>query len=403
MPGQVRVLIRRCTFIVALAALAACARREEPAPVPVPEEPAEAVLELQPLSFDALPGWNTDDQAAALATFRISCGALEKKDPTAAMGGEGSFGTVGDWLGACAAARQTAPEGARGFFEAWFRPWRATASGDPDGLFTGYYEPLLSASATPDARYRYPLYRRPADMLVIDLGAFSSEFEGRSITGRLSGGSLVPYFDRATIDEGALAGEDLEIAWTDDDVALFFLHIQGSGRLAMTDGRELRVGYDGQNGHGYYAIGRELVAMGELTKEEVSLQSIRDWLKAHPDQADAVMQTNPSYIFFRVLEGPGPIGGQGVPLTAGRSMAVDHRIIAYGAPLWLDTALPDGTPWQRLMIAQDTGGAIRGPVRGDIFFGAGEEAEWRAGHMKGEGGYAVLLPTALSARLAGGN
>lgn len=399
MPAQ-RCREFRLAGLVFLALLAACAGREEPEPQP--EEPAAVELVLTPLDFAALPGWNGDDQGAALAAFRISCDALERKDPGAAMGGQGSFGTVADWLGACAAARQTAPEKARAFFEAWFRPWRASASGDPEGLFTGYYEPLLSASASPDAVYRFPLYRRPGDMLVIDLGQFSSEFEGRTITGRLSGGSLAPYYDRAAIDDGALAGQGLEIAWTDDPVALFFLHIQGSGRLAMSDGRELRVGYDGQNGHGYYAIGRELVAMGELTREEVSLQSIRDWLKAHPDQADAVMETNPSYVFFRVLEGPGPIGGQGVPLTPGRSLAVDHRMIAYGTPLWLDTTLPDGTPWQRLMVAQDTGGAIRGPVRGDIFFGTGEEAEWRAGHMKGGGGYVLLLPTALSARLAGG-
>ena len=391
----------RLLALVLLGLLAACARQEE-AP-PLPEEPAEVSLVLQPLTYDALPGWNADDQGAAMEAFLISCSTLERKDPGAVMGGQGSFGTVADWMGACAAARQTAPGNARGFFEAWFRPWRATASGEAEGLFTGYYEPLLAASATPDALFRFPLYRRPADMLVIDLGQFSDEFDGRSITGRLSGGTLLPYHDRATIDDGALAGQGLEIAWTDDPVALFFLHIQGSGRLAMTDGRELRVGYDGQNGHGYYAIGRELVAMGELSREEVSLQSIRDWLKAHPDRADTVMETNPSYVFFRVLEGPGPIGGQGVPLTAGRSLAIDHRMIAYGAPIWLDTTLSDGTPWQRLMIAQDTGGAIRGPVRGDIFFGTGEDAEWHAGHMKGAGGYAVLLPNALSARLSAGS
>lgn len=390
----------RLGALVLLGLLAACARHEEPASLP--EEPVAVTLVLQPLDFAALPGWSADDQGAALATFLISCNTLEKKDPGAAMGGQGSFGTVADWLGACAAARQTTDSGARAFFETWFRPWRATASGDPAGLFTGYYEPLLAGSATPDSRFRFPLYRRPADMLVVDLGQFSDEFEGRTITGRLIGGALLPYHDRAAIDDGALTGQGLEIAWTDDPVALFFLHIQGSGRLAMTDGRELRVGYDGQNGHGYYAIGRELVAMGELTKDEVSLQSIRDWLKAHPDRADAVMETNPSYVFFRLLDGPGPIGGQGVPLTAGRSLAIDHRMIAYGAPIWLDTALPDGTPWQRLMIAQDTGGAIRGPVRGDIFFGTGQEAEWRAGHMKGTGGYAVLLPNALSSRLSDG-
>ena len=394
----------RCPSLMAFAValvLSACGTTEAPAPAE-PAEPESAVLELRPVGYDALAGWQADDQAAALAAFVVSCGALERKDPAAAMGGDGRFGTVADWTGACAAARQTPAAGARGFFESWFRPWRATASGDPEGLFTGYYEPLIAARPAPDARFLHPVYRTPDDMVTIDLGRFSEEFEGRSITGRFADGTLLPYWDRAAIDGGAIEGRGLEIAWTDDPVGLFFLHIQGSGRLVMADGSETRIGYDSQNGHGYYAIGRELVAMGALGREEVSLQSIRDWLHANPDQAWQVMHTNPSYVFFRVLDGPGPVGAQGVPLTPGRSLAVDRRMIAYGTPVWLETTLPDGRPYRRLMVAQDTGGAIRGPVRGDIFFGAGAEAEWLAGHMKGTGGYILLLPAALSARLADG-
>ena len=392
-----RTLARRCLAVLLALAAAASAGRE--APPAEPAEPAAAVLRLEPLEFAALDGWAADDHGAALATFLVSCGALENKDPGAAMGGDAAFGLVGDWLEPCAAARRTPPGEARAFFEAWFRPWRASDAGDPEGLFTGYYEPLLEAAWAPDGRYRFPLYRRPADMVAVDLGLFSEELEGKAITGRMEGGTLVPYHDRAAIDRGALAGQGLELAWVDDDVALFFLHIQGSGRLRFADGSEVRVGYDGQNGQAYYAIGRELVARGELTVEEVSLQSIRDWLKAHPDEAAALMHTNPSYVFFRELDGAGPLGAQGVPLTPGRSLAVDRHMIAYGTPVWLETTLPDGRPLVRLMVAQDTGGAIRGPVRGDVFFGTGEEAEWLAGHMKGRGGYAVLLPRRLSEAL----
>ncbi len=392
-------MLRRSTVARGLAAaflfiVAACASRE--APVAVPDGGSGDALRLDAVDFADFEGWSSDDHGAALATFLISCDALERRDSSAAMGGEDVFGTVGDWLGACQMARRSDPAAARLFFEAAFQPWRASSAGDTSGLFTGYYEPLLEAALAPDARYAFPLYRQPDDMVSVDLGLFSDELADRNVTGRIVDGVLVPYHDRAAIDGGALAGHGLEIAWVDDPVALFFLHIQGSGRLHLADGRELRVGYDGQNGRSYYAIGRELVARGELTSDEVSLQSIRDWLKAHPGEADAVMATNPSYIFFRLQDGPGPIGAQGVPLTAGRSMAVDRRLIAYGTPLWLDTTLPDGRPWRHLMIAQDTGGAIRGAVRGDIFFGAGSEAEWLAGHMKGRGGYVVLLPRGLA-------
>jgi membrane-bound lytic murein transglycosylase A len=313
------------------------------------------------------------------------------------MGALAAAGTVADWLGPCRAAKGLAPGDARQFFEAWFRPWSVSDRGAETGLFTGYYEPLLHGSLTPGGAYIYPLYAKPDDMITVDLGDFAQDLEGRKITGQIQGGSFVPYHDRAAIDAGALADRDLEIVWVDDPVGAFFLHVQGSGRVQLADGSELRVGYAGQNGHAYFAIGRELVARGALTKDEVSLQSIREWLAAHPGEASGVMDMNASYVFFDVLEGPGPIGSQGVPLTPERSLAVDRDFIAMGLPVWLDTTLPDGAPYRRLMVAQDTGGAIDGPVRGDVFFGAGPRAEDLAGHMRQQGRVWLLLPSLLVA------
>jgi membrane-bound lytic murein transglycosylase A len=295
------------------------------------------------------------------------------------MGGNAAMGTAGAWQEVCRTARNTALWEAQGFFETWFRPWRATNAGEGMGLFTGYYEPLLRGSWLPDETYHYPLYRMPA-AVVVD-------------------GIEQPLPDRAEIDDGALADQGLELLWVDDPIAAFFLHIQGSGRVVLPDGSEVRVGYAGQNGHVYYAIGRELVALEELTREEVSLQSIRAWLHENPDRTFDIMATNPSYIFFDQVDGEGPIGAQGVPLTPGRSLAVDRAFYALGVPVWLATKLPDDQPWRRLMVTQDTGGAIKGPVRGDIFFGGGDWAEWNAGHMKGQGAIWVLLPHLLTSDL----
>jgi peptidoglycan lytic transglycosylase A len=372
--------------------LAACV--SETVPPPSEETPE---ITLEPASFSDLPGWAADDQGAALAAFQISCTRLETLPPDRAMGGSPAAGAVADWLGPCRAARGLATGDARQFFEAWFRPWSVGNRGAEEGLFTGYYEPLLHGSLTPGGAYVYPLYAKPDDMITVDLGDFLEDLEGRKITGQVQDGSFVPYYDRAAIDDGALAGRGLEIAWVDDPIGAFFLHIQGSGRVQLDDGSELRVGYAGQNGRAYFAIGRELVARGALAKDEVSLQTIREWLVAHPGEAPGVMDMNASYVFFDVLDGPGPIGSQGVPLTPERSLAVDRDFIAMGLPVWLDTTLPDGAPYRRLMVAQDTGGAIDGPVRGDVFFGAGPRAEDLAGHMRQQGRVWLLLPSQLAA------
>lgn len=378
---------------VLLAGLAACAPRP-----PVPAEPPEPPrLVLEPAGFADLPGWEQDDHAAVLGALDRSCRRLATLPPERSLG---IAGTAADWRAACAALAGV-PRGdgaaARAYFESWFRPWAAAdGEGKDEGLFTGYYEPELRGALAPDARYTVPLYRRPPDLVMVDLGAFRDALKGERIAGRVVDGHLRPFEDRARIEAGALAGKGLELAWVDDPVDAFFLHIQGSGRVVLEDGRALRIGYDGQNGHPYAAIGRELVARGALRLEEVTMQSIREWLAANPGEAAAVMNRNPSFVFFRALDGEGPLGAQGVALTPGRSIAVDPGFVPYGVPIWLDVEDPvdPGGRLRRLTVAQDTGGAIRGPVRGDLFWGHGEEAEHRAGVMKSRGRWHLLLPRA---------
>ncbi|MBN33731.1 MAG: murein transglycosylase [Rhodospirillaceae bacterium] len=360
-------------MLACMAVLAGCGSRESPLPDDEPEPVLPPELMLLPASFSDIVGWRFDDHEAALETFLISCGAIANRDPAAPLASSAAMGTTGTWHEVCYVAQAVPPEEARDFFEIWFRPWLATNNGEELGLFTGYYEPLLNGSRVKNATYHYPLYRVPP--------------------------SGEAGHERQAIDEGALDGLGLELLWVDDPVAAFFLHIQGSGRVRLPDGSTIRVGYAGQNGHAYYAIGRELIAMEEVAREDMSLQAIRDWLHANPDRADQVMWTNASYVYFTELEGPGPLGAQGVPLTPGRSLAVDKGYLAYGVPVWLETTLPDGQPWRRLMVAQDTGGAIDGPVRGDIFFGAGELAELLAGHMAGDGRTWILLPRLIGTDL----
>ena len=392
-------------ILVILAALVfagACAPR-----VRRPAE--EARLALEPAAFADLPGWGEDGMAPALGAFRRSCAKLAALPAEAPLGGAGFAGTAGDWQAACAAA-QNIPAGndlaTRAYFEKWFRPLAAHAEGgDGEGLFTGYYEPLLEGSRKKTERYNIPLYSRPPDLVSVDLGAFREDLKGRRIAGRVEDGALVPYADRQEIEQGALAGRGLELVWVDDPIDAFFLQIQGSGRVRLAEGGEMRVGYAGENGHPYFAIGRELVNRGALRKDEVSMQSIRRWLEEHPAEAPGVLATNASYIFFREIEGEGPLGAEGVALTPERSLAVDRKHWPLGVPLWLDTAAPaaqEGVPdrpLRRLVIAQDTGGAIRGPIRGDVFWGAGDEAAEIAGRMKHPGKLWVLLPKEVAERV----
>jgi membrane-bound lytic murein transglycosylase A len=355
-------------------------------------------LELQPASFAQLPGWQNDNAQAALIAFQKSCGVMEKRGTSASISPTAIGGTNADWLPICHASHNATD--AKSFFESWFTPYRMTTSFGDEGLFTGYYESMLQGSLTKTAAYNVPLYRRPSDLVMVELGDFRPALKGQRIAGKVLDGKLKPYADRAAIDRGALAGQKLEIVWVNDADAAFFVQVQGSGRVLLTDGRVLHIGYDGQNGYPYTAIGRELIARGELTKDNVSLQTIDAWLKSHPSQAQELREKNPSYVFFKILDegtkGPGgPVGAQGVALTPEHSLAVDPKYIPYGAPVFLSAAHPLGGQIQHLLIAQDTGGAIIGPVRGDVFWGTGPQAEQAAGIMKSRGKAWILLPKTL--------
>ncbi len=379
-----------------------------------PEAPEGLVLE--PVAFTDLPGWKQDQHREALGAFVRSCVRLDRLADERSPGGKladgrNTSGLAADWRGVCRDARQLSAANdaaARGFFESKFQPFLALnrRNQSEDGLFTGYYEPLLRGDRRRSDKYSIPLLARPDDLVMVSLGAFRKDLGGRRIAGRVVDGRLVPYAAREDIENGALDGQARVLAWVDSPVDAFFLQIQGSGRIQLDDGGEMRVGYAGANGHPYTAIGRELVRRGALTREGVSMQSIRAWLEAHPAEAQKVMNLNRAYVFFRELTGEGPLGAQGVALTTGRSLAVDRQFVGLGVPVWLSAEAPapeagkPDRPLQRLMVAQDTGGAIRGPVRGDVFWGHGPVAERVAGHMKHRGRYYLLLPNAVAARLA---
>lgn len=363
-------------------------------------KPAPAGMELRVARFDDLPGWRESNAKAALAAFRLSCGALAKKAASDEMGGAGYAGTVGDWVEAC--NQLSSASNAREFFERNFTPFAVVAAGK--GLFTGYYEPELRASRTRHDAYQIPVFGLPSDLVSVDLGKFRDEWKGEQIAGRIEGHKLKPYATRAEIDAHGLSNAPV-LFYADDPIAVFFLHIQGSGRVVFDDGSRAGVGYAGKNGRPYTAIGRTLIERGALTKNSVSMPAIRAWLKAHPEDARTVMQTNQSYTFFVLLPAGeaarGSKGTEGVPLTAGASLAVDNRIHPLGVPLFLVTTLPGKTPkpFHQLLIAQDTGGAIRGAVRGDIYWGTGADAERLAGTMKSDGALFVLLPNKVAAML----
>ena len=391
-------MLRRCAWVLAAAVILmqACTVERE----------VEDRLVLRPVSFRDLPGWEADDPSPALHALRRSCAALGERADDEPLDSAPLGGRVADWRGICAAAAgvEGAAE-ARTFFESHFNAYEVRNNAEALGLFTGYFEPELRGAERADSRYAVPLYRRPQDLVTVDLGQFRSELAGERVAGRVAGGVLEPYATRAEIDDGALAEQGLELAWVDDPVDAFFLHIQGSGRIAFEDGKTRRIAHAATNGQPYFPIGRKLVEIGAIEREEVSMPTIRAWLEATPDRAHEVMHENRSYVFFRWLEegqaAEGPVGAQGVALTAGRSLAVDRRFVPLTAPVWLETGVPHPEPAgedrriRRLMVAQDTGSAIRGPVRGDVYWGSGADAGAIAGRMKHQGRYWLLLPRGL--------
>jgi membrane-bound lytic murein transglycosylase A len=360
-------------------------------------------LPLRPLSFEELEGWRADDHEAAFQAFRRSCreivntGTGFTRKPLYA-------GERQDWRGVCALAEAADRPPARRFFESEFLAFAVADPERPQGLFTGYFEPEVIGSRSQGGRYQAPLYRRPPDLVAFDASA--REKSGLTY-GRLVKGEPTAYHTRKEIENGALAGKGLEVVWLTDWADAFFLQVQGSGRVRLADGTVLRLGFDGKTGLPYTAIGGILAKRGDIPPEQVSMQSIRAWMAKDPKAARELMWENESFVFFRELPAAnpaeGPPGAQKVPLTPRRSLAIDRAYWAFGTPMWIEADVPSGPggalePFRRLLIAQDTGTAIKGRVRGDVFWGAGEAAAV-AGPMKSPGRMVALLPKAVAARL----
>jgi membrane-bound lytic murein transglycosylase A len=357
--------------LLLLAGLSACASSTPPSPPP-PTISSDGTLRLDPVPFAEIPGWDADDQGAALAAFRQSCRKILALAPAAALGPAEVAGRAADWQAAC---RQAAllPAGddstTRAFFEGAFRAYALSDGGGSQGFFTGYYLPRVAGSRGAQPRYGVPLYRKPPDPA---------------------------GYSRAEIDAGALAGRGLELVWLASPIDAFFVSVQGSAEIALPDGSGMRIGVAATNGRGYVAIGRILIQRGEIPAGQMSLQSLRAWLLAHPSEAQALMEQNPRYVFFRELPGTDTIGSQGAALTPGRSLAVDPAFLPLGAPIYIETTDGQGNTMRRLMVAQDTGGAIKGPLRADVYWGGGPQGEALAGPMKSPGRLFLLLPTGVT-------
>jgi membrane-bound lytic murein transglycosylase A len=351
--------------------------------------------------FNQLPGWKSADLKQSLQTFQVSCSAFMKQNPERIVGTVDIDLQVKDWLPACKAALKitsTSEKEVKVFFEKWFTPVEFSDIGAKPGLFTGYYVPTVKGSYTRSKEFHVPIYEIPDDLITADLGLFFTDLKNRRIVGRLDGRKIVPYYTREQINHGAIKGKARVLVWVNSPIDRLFLEIQGSGVIELDDGKNIYIGYDAQNGLSYTAIAGVLIKKGVMTKDNASMQAIKHYLETHPKQMSEVINQNKSFVFFRKMADGVALGSQGVGLTPGYSLAIDTQWIPLGAPLWLSTTRPDSTnpdlnkPLQRLMIAQDTGGAIRGKVRGDVFWGGGEKATLIAGHMKNEGHYWLLMP-----------
>ena len=352
---------------------------------PVSEEAAA----LSPTSFDRVEGWHDDDQAEAFDAFLRSCRTSKSLAGTP---------PCVEAL-AMAAKGQVSHAEARAFFERYYTPFEVGVEGKP-GLLTGYYEPEVRGSRVPTGDYQIPVYMKPDDIVAVTPDEMRGTYNDRLTAMRKTDDGLVPYYTREEIDQGALGDRGLEIVYLDDPVELFFMQVQGSGRVRLPDGSVVRLGYAGKNGHPYASIGKLLVERGETESGKTSMQAIKAWLRGDAERAKRLMWENPSYVFF--AERPeaddelGPVGAQGVALTPERSIAVDPSYHQLGTPVFVLAGAGlkegDGSPFQRLMIAQDVGSAIQGPERGDIFFGSGDEAGERAGTTLVPGDFVVLKP-----------
>ena len=362
-----------------------------------------AKLSIRKSTFAQLPGWEKANTKKSLRAFQTSCKAFLKQDPDKAVGSEYLELQAKDWHPVCKAALDidaSSSANSKAFFQEWFIPVEFYESKPVHGLFTGYYMPLLHGSLTKTKKYNVPLYGLPDKLVVANLGMFDPEFKNQKIVGRVQGHKLLPFYTRAQINKGVISKYTPVLAWVDSKIDRSFLEIQGSGIIELKDGSQMAVGYAGQNGAPYTAIAKVLIDQGVMTRDNASMQRIRSYLEAHPEKIDSVLNQNKSFIFFEVLKNNDALGTQGVPLTPGYSLAIDQKWIPLGTPIWLNTTRPDEKSdhkkeFKRLMVAQDTGGAIKGVVRGDVYWGAGERATEIAGKMKNSGHYWLLLPKTL--------
>jgi membrane-bound lytic murein transglycosylase A len=363
--------------------------------------------QYEPVSWASLDGWANDDHATAFAAFLESCRAIKSATP----------GQIVDALKLiCARGFAAVPleeDGARKFFEDNFRPLRISRLGETDGFLTGYYEPIIDGSRVPTGEFQAPLYRRPPNLVISGRRKLGDAFpsKGVKVGRRVGRRKIVPYYDRGEIEDGALDGWHLEICYLRNQLDVLFAQIQGSARIKLEDGAILRVNYDSHNGWPYTAVGRALIERKILTKDEVSMQRIRDWMEANPDEAKEVRRLNKGYVFFRITDLSNQdeaVGAQGVPLMPGRSIAVDRSLHVYGTPFFIAADLPitndrAGTKFRRLVFAQDTGSAIVGPARADIYFGAGDEAGRIAGRIRNSGQFVMLVPREVDPVIAAQN
>ena len=350
--------------------------------------------------IDSLPGWNNDKVLNAFPALQKSCRSILKK-LNRRHSSKKILKKYSSWQNVCdqITTNSFGEDSFREFLKSKFNAYQIRYRGSDEGLFTGYYEPTLDGSLKLSREYKTPIYPKPTDLIHVNLGEWKESLNNSRILGRVVGDKLKPYFSRSEISKGALDREITPILWLKSEIDAFFLHIQGSGRVVLPDGEVYRLGYAGKNGRKYYPIGRYLAEIGAIPKENISMQSIKRWLRENPGKKKDVMNMNPSYVFFRKLKGKeGPIGAEGVVLTSGRSLAVDRQYSKLGAPIWLSTNFGDeeGKKLQRLMVAQDTGGAIKGPIRGDVFWGSGKTAERLAGIMKAKGSMYVFYPKSIN-------
>jgi membrane-bound lytic murein transglycosylase A len=394
--------MRAVLAAAAALSLSFAAAAADDAPLVLPDS------QLEPVAWTDLEGWAVDDHLAAFAAYRTSCQPfLNVKQPHDERPVYQALWEV------CRRAARVKPAdaaAARAFFEDNFRPVRIARLGEQEGFLTGYFEPIVEGSRFPNPEFHVPLYRRPRDLEAVGHKPGGADFPNKGVVvgRRNEKNEIVPYYDRGAIDEGALDGQKLEICWLRDPFEALSIQIQGSARVILEDGTPLRLNYDSHNGYPHTAVGRVLIEQNLVPREEMSMQRIRDWMAANPEEAPKLRATNRSYIFFRItgLSNEGePAGAQGAPLTPGRSIAVD-KLHVYGTPFFIDASLPiDGakssTPFRRLMIAQDTGSAIVGPARADLYWGAGDDAGRIAGRIRHPGRFVMLLPRALDMVAAG--